>query len=245
MRRVSFRLSRFMALALLPTALLLTPVEEAKAQFVVSDPTTEVNTWISHVTQLMQYIKDVQTALSTLQQATMMAREVQQLVKHPSTNILQDLATVSNVIQQSQGLALNLAQMDVTFRTQFAPFSPSPLVNYAAEYTTWSKTALNAIHAAANTAGYQGNMLSNEQQFMQQMSQLIQQPNGQDQSLQIGNAVGLETVAQLQKLRMLFIQNIGSNAAFTTSQLNAQQTAQQAQSGAFTFVPIGADARVW
>ncbi len=184
MRRVTFRVSRFMALAVLPAALLLTPIEQAKAQFVVTDPGTEANTWISHITQLMQYIKDVQTALRTLQQATMMAREVQQLVAHPSTNILQDLATVSNVIQQSQGLALNLGQMDVTFRTQFAPYSPSPLVNYATQYTNWSKTALNAIHAAANSAGYQGNMLGNEQQFMQQMSQLIQQPNGQDQSLQ-------------------------------------------------------------
>jgi hypothetical protein len=44
---------------------------------------------------------------------------------------------------------------------------------------------------------------------------------------------------------MLFIQNIGSNAAFTTSQLNAQQTAQQAQAGAFIYVPIAANQQGW
>ena len=245
MRKVLSRLFRAAALAVLPSALLLMPVQDAKAQFTVVDWVTEINTYIAHVTQLMQYIKDVQTALSTFQQATMMAREVQQLATHPTTNILQDLATVSNVIQQSQGLALNLGQMDNTFRTQFAPYSPTPLTNYATQYTNWSKTALNAIHAAANSAGYQGNMLGNEQQFMQQMGQMIQQTNGEDQSLQIGNAVGLETVAQLQKLRMLFIQNMGSNAAFTTAQLNAQQTAQQAQTSAFTYVPVGADGTLW
>jgi P-type conjugative transfer protein TrbJ len=245
MRKVISRISGWAALVVLPATLLVAPIEEARAQWVVSDPGTEINTMLTHVTQLLQYIKDVQTALATLQQATMMAREVQQLVTHPSTNILQDLTTISGVIQASQGLALDLARTDTTFRIQFAAYSPSPLTNYAAAYTNWSKTALNAIHAAANGAGYQGNMMGNEQQFMTQMQQLIQQPNGTDQSLQIGNAVGLETVAQLQKLRVLFIQNIGQQAAFTTSQLNSQQQAQTAQGSVFTYQPVSFDPKSW
>ncbi len=245
MRRVMSRISYLGSLAVLPAALLMMPLQEAKAQFVVSDPGTETNTMLTHVTQLLQYIKDVQMALSTLQQATMMAREVQQLVTHPSTNIAADLAMFSNVLSQSQGLALNLAQMDVTFRNQFAPFSPSPLVNYAAQYNTWATTALGAVRGAANSAGYQGNMLQNEQQWMSQVNMMNQQQNGMDQSIQLTNSIGLETVAQLQKMRMLMIQNIGSNAAFTTTQLNMQQTGQQAQANAFTFVPIQADQRGW
>jgi P-type conjugative transfer protein TrbJ len=245
MRKVVSRIFQWGALAVLPAALLMMPMQEAKAQWVVSDPGTETNTMLTHVTQLLQYIKDVQMALSTLQQATMMAREVQQLATHPSTNIVADLAMFSNVLSQSQGLALNLAQMDVTFRNQFAPFSPSPLVNYAAQYNTWATTALGAVRGAANSAGYQGNMLQNEQQWMAQINMMNQQPNGQDQSIQLTNTIGLETVAQLQKLRMLFIQNIGSNAAFTTSQLNTQQAAQQGQTNAFTYVPFAADPRGW
>ncbi len=245
MRRVMSRISYLGALAVLPAALLMMPLQEAKAQFVVSDPGTEANTMLSHVTQLLQYIKDVQTALSTIQQATMMAREVQQLVTHPSTNIAADLAMFSNVLAGSQGLALNLAQMDTTFRTQFGSYSPSPMVNFASQYTKWSTGALSAIRGAANSAGFQGNMLQNEQQWMSQVQMMNQQPNGQDQSIQLGNSIGLETVAQLQKLRMLMIQNIGSNAAFTTGQLNMQQTQQTAQGSAFTFVPIQADMRAW
>ena len=245
MRKVVSRIFQWGALAVLPAALLMMPMQEAKAQWVVSDPGTETNTMLTHVTQLLQYIKDVQMALSTLQQATMMAREVQQLVTQPSTNIAADLAMFSNVLSQSQGLALNLAQMDVTFRNQFAPFSPSPLVNYAAQYNTWATTALGAVRGAANSAGYQGNMLQNEQQWMAQINMMNKQPNGQDQSIQLTNTIGLETVAQLQKLRMLFIQNIGSNAAFTTSQLNTQQAAQQGQTNAFTYVPFAADPRGW
>ena len=88
-------------------------------------------------------------------------------------------------------------------------------------------------------------MLQNEQQWMTTINMMNQQPNGQDQSIQLTNTIGLETVAQLQKLRMLFIQNIGSNAAFTTSQLNTQQAAQQGQTNAFTYVPFAADQRGW
>jgi P-type conjugative transfer protein TrbJ len=229
MRKAMSRISYWGALAVLPAALLMMPLQEAKA----------------HVTQLLQYIKDVQMALSAIQQATMMAREVQQLATHPSTNIAADLAMFSNVLSQSQGLALNLAQMDTAFRTQFAPYSPSPIVNFASQYTQWSSGALNAMRGAANSAGYQGNMIQNEQQWMAQVNMMNQMPNGQDQSIQLGNSIGLETVAQLQKLRMLMIQNIGSNAAFTTGQLNMQQSAQTAQGTAFTFVPIQADTRGW
>ena len=245
MRKAMSRISYWGALAVLPSALLMMPLQEAKAQWVVSDPTTEMNTMMSHVTQLLQYIKDVQMALSAVQQATMMAREVQQLATHPSTNIAADLAMFSNVLSQSQGLAMNFAQMDVAFRNQFAPYSPSPMVNFAVQYNQWSSGALNAMRGAANSAGYQGNMIQNEQQWMAQVNMMNQMPNGQDQSIQLGNSIGLETVAQLQKLRMLMIQNIGSNAAFTTGQLNMQQSAQTAQGTAFTFVPIQADTRGW
>ncbi len=103
------------------------------------------------------------------------------------------------------------------------------MVNYAAQYNTWATGALKAIDGSAMAAGYQGNMIGNEMTFMNQMQHLISQPNGMDQSIQIGNAVSLETVAQLQKLRMLMIQDIGSRSAFTTTQINAQQTAQNAQ----------------
>jgi len=218
---------------------------KARAQFVFSDPITEGNTLAMHIEQLMQYVQEAQTALSTYQHLMLMEREVQQLVTHPSTNIAMDLATFSNVLQQSQGLALNLAQMDATFRSQFAPYSPSPLVNYSAQYNTWATTALNSIHAAANSAGYQGNMLQNEQQFMQQMNQMNQMSNGEDQSLQIGNSIGLETVAQLQKLRMLVVTQMGQQAVVATTALNAQQAAVTTSANAFTNTGSVADQRGW
>jgi P-type conjugative transfer protein TrbJ len=244
MRKIT-RCLRLTALAVLPAALFIVPVREASAQWVVSDPGTEANTFITHVTQLLQYIKEVQTALNAIQQVTMMSREVVQLAKHPSTNILNDIATISGVIQQSQGLGLSLAQMATTFQNQFAPFSPNPAVSYAAQYNNWATKALGALRGAANSAGYQGNMINNEQKFMAQMNQMIQQPNGQDQALQIGNSLGLEEIAQLEKLRLLMIQNGAADQAALTAALNAEQQRQTAQANGFVPVTFQSDNRAW
>jgi P-type conjugative transfer protein TrbJ len=225
--------------------LVLATTREANAQWVVSDPPVEAETFAMHMQQLLQYVQEAQTALSTYQHLQLMIREVQQLATHPSTNIAMDLATFSSVLAQSQAIALNVAQMDATFQNNFAPYSPQPLVNYAAQYNQWATTALKSIHAAADSAGYQGNMLQNEQAWMSQVNLMNQSPQGMDQSLEINNSIGLETVAQLQKLRMLMISDIGQQAVVSTTMLNAQQAAVLSQQNALTNTGSTADQRGW
>jgi P-type conjugative transfer protein TrbJ len=195
--------------------------------------------------QVLQYLKEVETALNTYNHLQLMIREVQQLAEHPSTNIAADLATFSGALQSSAALAMDLGQMDAIIQTQFAPFSPTPIVDYAHQYATWATTALNGLHSAANSAAAQGNMIQNEQLFMAQLNTMNQQENGLDQGLQIGNAVGLETVAQLQRLRMLTIANIQQNAVMATTVLNAQQANITTQANQFTDTGLGADQRGW
>jgi P-type conjugative transfer protein TrbJ len=245
MHKHLYALVKSMAPAAFAAAMLLIPAREAEAQWVVSDPSTEVNTWLTYAKQLQTYIQEVQTGLTAVQHLQLAVNEARQLATHPSTNVLQDLNMFMGVVQQSQGLALNLAQMDNTFRNQFQIYSPSPLISYASQYNTWATTALQAVHAAANSAGYQGNMLQNEQQFMQQMNLLNQSPAGQDQAIQITNSIGLETVAQLQKLRMLFVQNMAQDAAVSTAALNTQQSSVQAINTGFGQANWQADQRAW
>jgi P-type conjugative transfer protein TrbJ len=237
--------SRLSAVVALPVFLMFVSAREARAQFTVSDPIEESETLTIHLEQLLQYTQDLNTAVNTFQHLQLMIREVQQLAQHPSTNIALDLATFSNVVAQSQAISLDLAQMDATFNNLFAPYAPSPLINYAAQYNSWATAALQSIHSAANSAGYQGNMLQNEQQWMQQINLMNQATNGMDQGLQITNVVGLETVAQLQKLRMLMISDLGQQATFNTTILNQQQAGVLAETNMFTDLGTTADQRGW
>jgi P-type conjugative transfer protein TrbJ len=247
MRKILARCAQSAALALLPSALFLIPAEQAHAQFVVSDPPTEVSTFAQHVTQLMQYINEIQHALTDLQHLQLMQREVTQLIQHPSPNFLQDLNMITGVIQQTNGLALDFAQISQTFANQLSPYSPNPVVSYAAKYNTWATTALKALNGTAVANGLQGNLMQNgnQQAFMQQMQNLIQQPNGLDQGIQITNALGFATIQQLQGLQSTVAQNGASNAAALTATINAQQAGQTAVTNAFAPITVQADQRVW
>ena len=232
------KISHLLAAVALPVGFMLVSTGQAKAQIPVIDTTV----WGE---QLLQYIQEAQTALSTYQHLQLMIVEVQQLATHPSTNIALDLATFSSVLAQSQAIALDVAQMDATFTNNFAPFAPSPVIDYATQYNTWATTALKSIHAAANSAGYQGNMLQNEQQWMATINGMNHNSNGMDQSLQIGNVVGLETIAQLEKLRMLMATDIGQQAVVATTMLNTQQANVNNTATLFTDLGTVADQRGW
>ncbi|MGA8026200.1 MAG: hypothetical protein WB992_03585 [Bryobacteraceae bacterium] len=223
----------------------LAPVNEAPAQWVVSDPPLQVTTLIMHAQQVMQYIKEAQTALQAIQMAQMMAREGIMLAKHPSTNIMADLNMLSTILVQSQGLAGSMAQMDVMFRNTYAPFSPSPVVNWASAYNNWASTTLKTLNGSLNAAGYQGGMLQNEQMWMQQVQAMNQLPLGRDASLQLGNSIATEEVAQLQSLRQLMIADMQSKAAYTAQAVNTQQAQQTAAQSGMTYSVPTADARSW
>jgi hypothetical protein len=120
-------------------------------------------------------------------------------------------------------------------------------VSYAAKYNTWATTALKALNGTAVANGLQGNLMQNgnQQAFMQQMQNLIQQPNGLDQGIQITNALGFATIQQLQGLQSTVAQNGASNAAALTATINAQQAGQTAVTNAFAPITVQADQRVW
>lgn len=244
------KLSLFFSSAVATLCLLVSPLQ-SHGQFlpggvvVCANCATAPTQLTMEAKQALQYLKDVEIALNTYNHLQLMIREVQQLAEHPSTNIGADLAMFSGVLQSSASLAMDLGQMDAIFNSQFQPFAPSPAVDYAHQYATWATTALNGLHSSANSAAAQGNMIQNEQLYMQQLNVLNQQQNGIDQGIQISNSVGLETVAQLERLRMLTIANIQQNATLATTSLNTQQANIMTQANQFQDNGIGADQRGW
>jgi len=241
----------------LSIALFGIPVREAQAQFgagvvVCTNCSDEGTTLLMHAQQVMQYLKEAQTALNAVSMAQMMTREGIMLVKHPSTNILQDLSMLSTILVESQGLAGSMAQMDQQFRNTYAPYNinagpgaPGAIASYSAAYNNWAATTLKTINGSLNAAGYQGGMLQNEQAWMQQIQQMNQMPLGRDQSLQLGNSIATEEVAQMQSLRQLMIADMQSKAAYTAQQVNTQQAQQTAAQSGLTYTAPSADQRSW
>jgi P-type conjugative transfer protein TrbJ len=101
------------------------------------------------------------------------------------------------------------------------------------------------MRGLVGAAGWQTNMLNNEQIWMAKIQALNSMPNGRNQSLQLTNSIGMETVAQIQKLRALMVADMSSKAAYTAQLINADQMKQSSQSNAFAPVNYGADGRIW
>lgn len=228
------------------------PVREAKAQIfgggvmVCANCASEPTTLVMHAQQVLQYLQEAQTALRAIQMAQIMVSEGKMLATHPSTNIMADLSMLSTILVQSQGLAGTMAQMDAQFRQTYGGYTgPDAAVSFALKYNNWATTTLKTINGSLNSAGYQGGMLQNERLWMTQIQAMNQMPLGRDQSLQLGNTIATQEVAQLQALRQLMIADMESKAAFSAQQVNAQQAQQVAQQSGFTYVDPVADSRVW
>ena len=230
--------------------LLAFPTRKAKAQFgggvfVCANCSDEGTTLVMKAQQVLQYLKEAQTALAAIQSAQMMVREGINLAEHPSTNIMTDLSMLSTILVQSQGLAGNMAQLNAQFQNTYAPYNSSPLTNYALAYNNWASTTLKTINGSLNAAGYQGGMLQQEGLWMQQVQAMNRTSMGQDSLLQLGNTIGTQEVAQLQSLRQLMISNMQANAAVTAQEVNTQQAQQSAQQNSFTHANWSADPRLF
>lgn len=206
----------------------------------------EGSTLAMKATQAMQYLKEAQTAMRAIEMAQMMTREGMALAKHPSTNIAADLGMLSTILVQSQGLAGTMAQMDTQFRQMYGIYNgPDAAVSFGIKYDQWATNTLKTISGALNAAGYQGNLLQNEQTWMSQIQSMNTTPLGRDESLQLGNTIAIEEVSQLEKLRQLMIADMQSKAAVTAQQVTTEQVEQRAAQDGFAHANWAADPRIW
>ena len=227
-------------------ALLCVSARQAHAQFVTTDPPLEATTLLMRAQQVMQYIKEAQTAVNALQMANIMVQDAKNLIEHPTTNIASTLANLSGILTASQGLAGDMAQMDVGFRQMYGVYNgPDAATSFALKYNNWATTSLNTIHGTLNAAGYQSSLLQNEQLWMQKVQTMNQTAVGRDQMIQLGNVIAMEEVGQMEKLRQLMIADMSSKAAFAAQQISAQQSEQNAQQSGFTHANWAADQRIW
>ncbi len=191
--------------------------------------------------QALQYIRQAQQLRQEIQQVQIMIQEGRALAHSPTTGIIGDLNALSGILISSRGLAGSMAQMDEIFRKVYAPYSSGRLTNYSDAYNGWANTALKTLSGTLSAAGYQGGMLQNEATWMRQIQVMNQTPLGRDQSLQLGNSIATQEIAELQALRQLMLVDIQSKAAYTATEVNREQAAEQASANALMHTDRGAD----
>lgn len=184
---------------------------------------------IAGATEPTQIMNNVELVTSVAQQAEQLATEIKsymQLVeqyKNMVTNTLsipnqiwssvqQDLMSVVGVVKQGQALAFSMSNIGDQFKLKFPGYKPT--TDFSTDYKKWSGTLMDTIKGTLEAANLQSQQFSSEEGVLQQLRSMSSSNQGRMQAIQTGNQIAVETAAQMQKLRVLTMAQVQSQAAY-------------------------------
>ena len=187
---------------------------------------TEYTQLMNYATLIYQYAQQVQMVTNTFNQYQQMLYNARNLTHFPLTAVQNDLTQLFNISQGSFGVAYSMSQLDRQFSNIYKSYSNANGTPYYQAYGSWRSGTLNAIQNAIAAAGLQPQMINNEQNVMNMIKNLMQTPQGQEQSVQLGYTISLEMNNQLAKLRTLMASDLQSKAAFSAYQVQKDAASQ-------------------
>ena len=198
----------------------------------------------SELTQLQNYLQLVATLAKqaalleqAITQTGLMAQNATPLSKPQYGNGQADLQALQNLVAQTNALSYASANLNATVNTRFQTYqtytsSPLNSTGFAAKYQQWSQDMEASVLTTLKAAQTQANPINgSEQQTVSRLQAQSSAAGGQLQALQTGNAIGLEAIAQVQKLRQLLLTDLQLKAnasGASTDKDAAQQAAWQA-----------------
>jgi type IV secretion system protein TrbJ len=140
-------------------------------------------------------------------------------------------------VAQTTALSYASANLDATVNARFQTYqtytsSPLNSTGFAAKYQQWSQDMQASVLTTLKAAQTQATQINgSEQQTVSRLQAQSTGAAGQLQALQTGNAIGLEAIAQVQKLRQLLLTDLQlkANASGASADKDAaRQAAWQA-----------------
>lgn len=198
----------------------------------------------SELTQLQNYLQLVATLAKqaalleqSITQTGLMVQNITPLSKPSYGNGQADLRALQNLIAQTNALSYASANLDTAVNARFQTYqtyaaSPPTSSGFAAKYQQWSQDMEASVLTTLKASQDQANTINgSEQQTVSRLQAQSSAAGGQLQAQQTGNAIGLEAIAQVQKLRQLLLTDLQlkANAAGASADKDAaQQAAWQA-----------------
>jgi P-type conjugative transfer protein TrbJ len=206
---------------------------------------TEWTQLLNYATLIRQYGQQIQLVMNTFNQLQQMINSAKNLTRFPLTNVQNDLSKLFNLAQGSFGIAYSMSQLDQQFRNIYQPYSIASGTPYYTAYSNWHNGTLAAIQNVIAAAGMQPQMIQNEQAVLNAIRGMMQTPQGQEQSVQLGYTISLEMNNQLEKLRTLMASDLQSKAAYSAFQVQKDDAGVEAVQDALEHVDYTADPRAY
>ncbi|MFZ1083656.1 MAG: P-type conjugative transfer protein TrbJ, partial [Terracidiphilus sp.] len=208
---------------------------------------------MNNIQLILHYETQIQQYATQLQQAQMQIQHLEQAYKQTTamvqgigngnfnfSAIANDLSALNGAVQYGNGLAYSMANLDDEFNARFPGYGSANPTNYAGMYRNWYKTNLDTAHSALKVAGLQYSQLNNDAALVQTLQQQSQNSTTLLQTLQVGNSLAAQELAEMEKLRQLMLTDITSKATYQAQQASSAQADGDMNDTFFT-VPTGSN----
>lgn len=202
-----------------------------------------VNTKADIVYDPWNYVQNCMTAAQT---ASILSQQIQQVqmelanLKNYSADptwqatLAQQIAELTMIVQQGSQLSDAMQTSAAQFQQHYPGYQPTQ--NYQQQYQAWSTNTMNTFQTTLQNTGLQLNNLQSEQGTLQALQSLNNSPQGRLQALQVGNNLAAMATNQMLQLRQLIGNQVNAENAYTTYQVQKDQTAEASTS---TFIAAG------
>ncbi|MET3793431.1 P-type conjugative transfer protein TrbJ [Aquamicrobium terrae] len=191
----------------------------------VGQSAEQIQNQVQQITQLAEQIQNQIRIYENMLQNTL------QLPNHVWGQVESDLARLQGLVNQGQGIAFSMGNIDDVLKQRFQSFAEfrTGLANgesFSSSYQDWSDTNRDTIAATLRAAGFTAEQFGSEETTMSQLRSMSQSAVGQMQALQVGHQIAAQQVAQSQKLRGLVSQQMTMMATWYQSEQAARDLAQ-------------------
>jgi P-type conjugative transfer protein TrbJ len=185
----------------------------------------QVNNQITQISQLAEQIQNQINIYNNMLQNTA------QLPSHIWGQVESDLKNLLNVVEQGQGVAFSMGNIDDVLKQRFQSFSEMKSnlpdgAGFSSTYQNWSDTNRDTIGGTLKAANLTADQFSSEESAMSSLRSMSETADGQMKALQVGHQIAAQQVAQMQKLRGLVSQQMTMMGTWFQSEQAQKDLAQ-------------------
>ncbi len=182
----------------------------------------------NQITQINQLAEQIQNQLNIYKN---MLQNTAQLPNHIWGEVENDLKNLQNVVNQGQGVAFSMGNVDDVLKQRFQSFAEMKSnlpdgASFSTTYQSWSGTNRDTIAGTLKAANLTTDQFSSEEGTMSSLRSMSETADGQMKALQVGHQIAAQQVAQMQKLRGLVSQQMTMMGTWFQSEQAQKDLAQ-------------------
>ncbi len=223
----------------LTTAMTSITAPVARAQFVVLDPINLIQNIIKVIGQITQIANEISQIANQVEQIVVAVNQYKNQIENtlglPNkvyTDVAGHINDLAGLIGTGNSLGYTLSNINQIYQDEYGKYSDylDPAFDaeaFSEKYKIWSDRNTDTIGASMQAVNLNMGQMNDEQVIIDQLKS-NNDDEGRNALLQNANAIGVEELSQLQKLRQLTATNIQMQSA-NLAKANAVRDAEQAR----------------